>query len=504
MRILFLIFLLFSQLFGVDLNETQQKRLDELENSEKQIEYFLQSENIWLKSYANFSLYVDIKNEYKKILKQIESGDKSSAVLNKKDSLKKQLLLFGEIDTPFGKLLYPPKLETAQAISNPFHIFTSLSHIKQNLQHQNEFKKRVEDVIKIYQNLKEKIEILKEKKNLIGTLDDDFSQTLQKKEVFKATLQDLERTNEILKQRIDEVNLEIEREVINQTKSLFDIVIVLAIIIAISFGLKLLSGKYLRDNQRVYMSNKAINFITVTVIIFILSFIYIENIEYLITILGFASAGLAIAMKDGFMSMFAWFIITFGGSIKAGDRIKVTIGGAEYVGDILDISLLRITLHEDVTLTSYDVNRRAGRIIFVPNNYIFTNLLVNYSHYTLRTVWDGIDIVITFDSNHKKALHLVKEIAKNYSAGYTDMTRKQLNNLRDRYNLRNSNVEPRIFSFIGDYGMKVSVWYLTNAYATLALRSNISSKIIETFNAEQDIKIAYPTQAINLNSETSF
>jgi small-conductance mechanosensitive channel len=107
--------------------------------------------------------------------------------------------------------------------------------------------------------------------------------------------------------------------------------------------------------------------------------------------------------------------------------------------------------------------------------------------------------VITFDSNHKKAAHLMKEIAKNYASGYTDMTRKQLNRLRDRYNLRNTNVEPKMLSFIDEYGIKLSVWYLTNAYATLTLRSNISVKIIDAFNSEDDIHIAYPTQRIKLN-----
>ncbi|HIO71373.1 MAG TPA: mechanosensitive ion channel, partial [Campylobacterales bacterium] len=268
------------------------------------------------------------------------------------------------------------------------------------------------------------------------------------------------------------------------------------------FGLKYLSSRYLEDNQRVYMVNKAINLLTISITGIIIAFIYVDNIEYLVTILGFASAGLAIAMKDGFMSMFAWFVIIFGGSIKVGDRIKVVMNGAEYVGDVLDISFLRITLQEDVTLTTFEVNRRAGRIIFVPNNYIFTNLIANYSHQTLRTVWDGIDIVITFDSNHKKAMHIMKEIAKTYSQGYTDMTRKQLNRLRDRYNLRNTNVEPRMFSFISEYGIKLSVWYLTNAYATLNLRSNISSKIVDSFNEADDITIAYPTQNVNFRDFT--
>jgi len=170
-----------------------------------------------------------------------------------------------------------------------------------------------------------------------------------------------------------------------------------------------------------------------------------------------------------------------------------------YVGDILDISLLRMTILEDITLTTYRHNRRAGRILFIPNNYVFTTMIANYSHASLKTVWDGIDITITFDSNHKKAVHIAKEVARKYSKGYTDITRKQLNKLRSRYNLKNTNVEPRIFSFVEPNGVNISTWYLTNAYATLTLRSTISADILDAFMAEDDIEIAYPTQKIHIS-----
>ena len=200
----------------------------------------------------------------------------------------------------------------------------------------------------------------------------------------------------------------------------------------------------------------------------ILLFGYIENIGYLITILGFASAGLAIAMKDMFMSILGYFVIIIGGSLRVGDRIRVKhVNGANYVGDIVDISLLRITIYEDITYTTYLENRRAGRIIFIPNNYIFTELISNYSHNGMKTVWDGIDILLSFDSNHKKAMWIIKE-----------------------------NVEPRIYSFFEPSGIQISVWYMTNSFATLALRSTICAEILESFSKEDDIKIAYPTQTL--------
>jgi small-conductance mechanosensitive channel len=255
------------------------------------------------------------------------------------------------------------------------------------------------------------------------------------------------------------------------------------------------------DNERFYTINKALNITFFTLLIFTLLFAYIENVSYLVTILGFASAGIAIAMKDWFMSIMGWFVIVIGGAVHVGDRVKFVRNGMEYLGDVIDISMLRMTIQEDISLTTYMHNRRAGRIIFVPNNFIFTDMVANYTHAGLKTVWDGIDFTITFDSNAQRAAQIAKEVTKKYSKGYTEITRKQLNKLRSQYSVKNTNVEPRIYTFIEPNGVRISAWYHTNAYATLTLRSTISMEILEKIQAEDSITMAYPTQSIYINKD---
>ena len=259
--------------------------------------------------------------------------------------------------------------------------------------------------------------------------------------------------------------------------------------------------KYIKE-ESFYRANKILNFLNITIILIIISFYYIDNATYLITILGFASAGIAIAMKDWFMNIFGWFVIMTSGNFKVGDRIKIYLqnGQVKIVGDIIDITMTRIVIYEDVTLITYMYNRRAGRIVFVPNNVIFTNPIFNYTHNGLSTIWDGIDITITFDSNYKKATYLVKEIVNKYSKGYTDITKRRLQKLKLIYNIKNSNVEPRVYTFIEENGIRISCWYLNN-YIALNLRSTISAEILETLKKEEDIKIAYPTYVIKSENE---
>ena len=307
--------------------------------------------------------------------------------------------------------------------------------------------------------------------------------------------------NSLHVKKVEEATIRVTQDITLQIKHAFNIGIVIVVVIIFTLLLKLAAKRYIKDNERFYLANKIINFANITLIVIVLLFAYLENVSYLVTVLGFASAGIAIAMKDWFMSILGWMVIVFGGSFHVGDRIKVRKDGLSYVGDIIDISLLRMTVLEDVTLTTYLENVRAGRVFFVPNNMIFTSLISNYTHGTIRTVWDGIYIYITFDSNHKKAVHIAREITKKYSKGYTDIARKQLNLLRNQYSLKNTNVEPRVFAFVEGQGFCVNCWYMTNSYAALTLRGTIGCEIIDAFNQESDIKIAYQTQNINLGQQ---
>ncbi len=524
------IFLLQLQLFGEnrvpETNTTKSthsvltpkidaKKVSEYLTQIKEIENSISREQEWVKSYASYLTFLDVRDALFKITKRIDylkkhkkeakNQDELNALISKKNILTAQIdNLKGKGSSPFSQMITPPALGDVPTIANIFEVFSGFSYIKILDANLEEYKRRKE-------SLKELISLLRQKDALYKKLvkvdkEEKYQQTKEKnaKELaeFERALDTINATYDVYEKRVDIIKLNINKDISKRIVRLTKIGLIILFVFIFFFLIRLAVKKYIEDNERLYMANKFITVANFIVIILILFFNYIENASYLVTILGFASAGIAIAMKDWFMSILGWLVIVFGGSIHVGDRIRVDMDGMKYVGDVMDISLLRMTILEDITLTSIYQNRRAGRIIFVPNNYVFTRMIANYTHSSLKTVWDGIKITITYDSNHKKAMHLVKGIARKYSKGYTDITRKQLNKLRNNYSLKNTNVDPRIYSFIVPNGIDIEAWYLTNAYGTLTLRSTISTEIIDAFKAEDDIIIAYPTQKLNISMQS--
>jgi len=502
------------ELMEQELQEEKNNKIEEHLKEIDRIEKEVSKEQVWMKSYASYLTSLDVRESLRDIKKRIDylskktrsvsENDELSALISKEKILASQIEQLKEKDSaPFSKLLTPPNIEKIEPISNPFDIFVGISYIKTLNNDLADYKKRKSNLTELIKLLRKERELYKEIAllNPKSSYISDLEEVEKRLERFETALDTITVTAEVYEKRLEIIELNINKEIEEQIFKLMNIGIIILVIFLIFVSLKMIVKKYITDNERFYMANKIINFVNVTLMLLIVFFSYIENVSYLVTILGFASAGIAIAMKDWFMSILGWLVIVFGGSIHVGDRIRIEMDGIEYVGDVMDISLLRMTLFEDVTLTTYIRNRRAGRIIFVPNNFVFTRMIANYSHSSLKTVWDGIDIVVTFESNHKKAMYICKEITKKYSKGYTDITRKQLNKIRNHYSLKNTNVEPRIFSFIEPHGVTISSWYLTNAYATLTLRSVISTEIVDAFNKEDDITIAYPTQRLHMQKE---
>jgi small-conductance mechanosensitive channel len=497
----------------LELEDKRREKLASLIADVNRIEERIRSkDSVWMKSYASYLTSIEVRENLDKIRKRIKYlKKKRRKTLDQIDELtaliSKEKILASEIEklkkegtVPFADLITPPNIDEIPHITNPFEIFTGISLVKSLDKSFNDYVLRKDELVEIISLIKAELLIYKEieKVDTQSKYKEDMLFKEKQLERFQTALETMKVTVTLYTKRLEIIEANINQEINTQVIKLGKIGVIVAIVFVIFFLLKLFVKKYITDNERFYMANKIITFTNFTIIILIVFFNYIENAGNMLTILGFASAGIAIAMKDWFMSILGWLVIVFGGSIHVGDRIRVDMDGMKYVGDVMDISLLRMTVLEDITLTAVSENRRAGRIIFVPNNYVFTRMIANYTHSSLKTVWDGVHVTITYDSNHKKAMHIAKEITKKYSKGYTDITRKQLNKLRNQYSLKNTNVEPRIFSFIEPSGISIDAWYLTNAYATLTLRSVISVEIVDAFNAEDDITIAYPTQMLHM------
>lgn len=509
MKKIFLSTIVFFTILLGEQKEEIQEQIKSIKSELSILESKLSADqNVWIRKYNNYAKYISITNQIKALewqIKRVKPTTKNSEQLqilnNRLETLQRQKSFFGDTEeNPYKELTEIKDIEKTPSVTNPIAILGAKDFIKQ-------IKMQEKTLSNNLVTLKETINILQEKKTLLNSLlklesKENHPVLLDEIQKIQNTKIELESAQSILETSLDvysrktnDIISKLEDQIQKQIIKTIYVLIICITIIFIALAIKLALRKYL-DQERLYIANKIVNFANIFIVAIVLLLSYLNNITYLVTFLGFVSAGLAFAMRDLFMSFLGWFVIIIGGGLHVGDRIRVHRDNTTYVGDILDISMTRITLLEDVTLNTYMETRRAGRIIFIPNNMIFTTIISNYTHGGMTTVWDGIDFTVTFDSNYKKAVEIATEVARKYSKSHIEIGRKRMMQLKERYSIKRISLEPRVFNMIEPNGMKISVWYQSNAYTTLNLRSNISGEIIELLAKEQDIKIAYPTTKI--------
>lgn len=122
-----------------------------------------------------------------------------------------------------------------------------------------------------------------------------------------------------------------------------------------------------------YTWTKTIKTITLVLALILLSRVWFGFFESVGTFLGLLSAGLAIAFKDLLVNLGGWLFILLRKPFKIGDRIQID----NVTGDVIDMRLFQFSVIEVGNWV--DADQSTGRVINIPNGYVFTKWQANYT-----------------------------------------------------------------------------------------------------------------------------
>lgn len=508
MKIILFLFLFILNLFAnadgeINLEEVYaiKEKLHKINNELK--------DNITIKNYKNYQEYLSLKSDLEKAENELNKSGKirNSELINNIKTLKDKLDVLKDYETYniVNYLNLPQEPVEYKKITNIYLVLEGLSERKRLFSERHEYETKLKEFASLVSKLELKKGYLEQLINIDNNsiLENEYLYTIKELNDYASALENIKNAYEIYKVKNSNIMKNIDEDIKKQyDEAIFFLAIMICIIIS-RYLLGQLIRKYVDDKDKVYTLQKILNIFTFIIVSMFSLFYFVENISYLVSVLGFASAGLAIAMKDMFMSLLGWVTLQLGGGFHVGDRVKVSKNGVTYVGDIIDISLLKMTIYEDITYTTYTQNRRAGRLIYIPNNYIYTELISNYNYSYMKTVWDGIDIVIDFSSDVERAKQIILDATVYQTQAFSDSARKAIQKMRNHYQMKNSGTDVRIFVFLEQYGVKISVWYMTNSRETLKMRSMVSEEIIKRLKECDDIKLAFPSQTIYVDKRAN-
>ncbi|MDR2905862.1 MAG: mechanosensitive ion channel [Helicobacteraceae bacterium] len=440
--------------------------------------------NIWINVYETEKEYKKLQDEIRDIERKIklESDLKKMAEYNATLTLLEyRLSAYKEVPKSFADILDFPLPNVEKMNLNMISYFTK------------SFDRE------LMRNTEKVFALKAEYEKALGYLDDMIVK--ENDELKKNELENdrkyLSKADDLISQKLRaiytiETFLETKKEIYRQ-EDLYIIIssaIIIVIAAIILYLIRRAIRRYVSDAEISAFWIRIINLITTISVVFLMIFLYVDNVLYALTFIGFIAAGFTIVMKEVILNLAAWIKLSFTNMINVGDRILV-VDNRVVIGDVIDISPMSLTLYENITHNSATELKRAGRIIFIPTNMIFTKVFYNYTHDTMKTLYDLIEIPFALDSDFEKIKSITEETVISQTGRYIDMAKLQYSRLRDKYTMRSKKMRPKIQFMLQEDGkaIRMYLWYVSPYRDILNVRSNLTLELLRRYKEDNSIKL---------------
>ena len=256
---------------------------------------------------------------------------------------------------------------------------------------------------------------------------------------------------------------------------------ILTILIFFVFGViksiikKIYSNLPVNDKKK-FFRNRKIRII-LTAISFVLVFLlWGEKLSGLITFISLISAGLTIAIREIIFNFFAGIYINISRPFEIEDRIEID----DVMGDVISKHALGFEILE-IGKRVYG-EQSTGRIIHIPNSYIFTKTLKNYTK-VFKYIWDEIKVDVSLDADIKKTEEILYEIVfdnetlKEIPKKMEDAVDEAILEYRIYYN----NLDPIIYIKIERSHIEMYIRYLVHPKKSRDVQNEINMRIMEEY-----------------------
>ena len=256
---------------------------------------------------------------------------------------------------------------------------------------------------------------------------------------------------------------------------------ILTVLIFLIFGIiksiikKIYSNLPVNDKKK-FFRNRKIRII-LTAISFILVFLlWGEKLSGLITFISLISAGLTIAIREIIFNFFAGIYININRPFEIEDRIEID----DVMGDVISKHALGFEILE-IGKRVYG-EQSTGRIIHIPNSYIFTKTLKNYTK-VFKYIWDEIKVDVSLDADIKQTEEILYEIVfdnetlKEIPKKMEDAVDEAILEYRIYYN----NLDPIIYIKIERSHIEMYIRYLVHPKKARGVQNEINMRIMEEY-----------------------
>jgi hypothetical protein len=257
------------------------------------------------------------------------------------------------------------------------------------------------------------------------------------------------------------------------------IVFVLLLVFVLDGFLRTFFGRHSVDRKRTHRMRFLLSFgLQLVGALVILLFIFGAP-RQTPTIIGLATAGFTVVMKDFIVAFFGWFVLMGRNGVHVGDWVEINGVG----GEVIDIGMLRTTLLE--TGNWAESGRPTGRRVAFMNSYAIEGHFFNFST-SGQWMWEELRIALPADNNAYAAAEAIRTVVTDATRQQTQEAEAEWAHATRQTGATGFSAQPTIDLRPGG-GIEIVIRYITRAQDRHNMRSLVYSRVFEILHGPAEI-----------------
>ena len=189
------------------------------------------------------------------------------------------------------------------------------------------------------------------------------------------------------------------------------------------------------------------------------------------TLIGLATAGLTVALKDFIVGFFGWFVLLGRNGLHIGDWVEIE--GVS--GEVIDIGLLKTVLLEVGNWTS--TGHPTGRRVAFVNSFAIEGHFFNFST-AGQWLWDQLVVTLPSTADPYKIAEQIVELVGRETESDARQAEQDWRRVTAQYGVREFSAKPAVELRPGGAGLEVAVRYITRAPQRFEVKSRLFQVIV--------------------------
>jgi small-conductance mechanosensitive channel len=198
------------------------------------------------------------------------------------------------------------------------------------------------------------------------------------------------------------------------------------------------------------------------------------------TIIGLATAGLTVVMKDFIVSFFGWFALMGKNGIRVGDWVEINGVG----GEVIEIGILKTVLLEMGNWTS--TGHPTGRRVAFVNSFAIEGHYFNFST-AGQWLWDELRVSLPAAGDPYLISQRIRQTVERETDVDAKAAEEDWERVTKQYGMRSFSAKPAVELRPSPTGLEVIVRYITRAPQRYEVKSKLFTAIVDLLHKPAEV-----------------